>query len=275
MLAPAPAPVIPPVDEKPPVIQDKGFARVTQERVFNLDSSLPGISENDLKGIMAQNEQAGKKYDPYQTQFELDASAINNWQEPELPVPEEIKTAPHKVTKEELPKPPAHVEKPAPPKVKMTEEKPAPPAQNPILERLGGGDFDTSNNEPAEGKSRKGIWAAIIIIFLLLAAIAAGGYYLFMQNMKNTKEIEKIRQQMNAQTMKADANSEILAMMNSREFKVAELKPAKDNLNCYGRIYMNFDLKTAYFQFAELPDLSAGKTYCLWADISGRSYFAW
>lgn len=160
----------------------------------------------------------------------------------------------------------------APANVPAIEEKPAAPvAMNPILERLSGGYTETEPNAygvPAE-KSRKGLWSVVIILLLLVLALGAGLYYMFMMNRDNSKEIEKLRQQINSQTSKTDSNSDLIAILNSKEFKIADLRPADESSPGYGKIIMSYDLKIAYFQFAELPEPASGKTYQLWANIGG------
>lgn len=276
----APPPPLPsiPKEEVPPKF-DPGFARVTQERMIDINGPLSGITHEDMESILAKNEQEFNKKNLYETKFELDADAIDNWQEPAVPESPELKTARYKVTREIIPP----VQKPEEKRFKKTEEKPkekpeekpafTPPVQNPILERLSGGSFNPDFNEPDEKggteKGRTGIWIAIFLLFLLLLAIAAGGYYLYMQNTKNTKEIERLRQQVMSQVQKEDSINELLAILNSREFKVADLRPLSDQTEGFGKIIMSFDLKIAYFQFAQLPVLPEGKTYQLWANISG------
>lgn len=269
--APIPVPPVPVAEEAPSVIADKGFARVTQEKVYDQIPPIPKDIHDELDISAIHNKEDETKKSFYQTQFEIDPAAINNWEEPEmpsLPIPEQVKPKatkeiplPHKFTRE------------MPPAAEQQPEKPAyhPPVQNPILERLSGGDYDLpSDEDKVIEKGRKGLWTAIVLLFILVLAICAGGYYLYTQNLKNSKDIERIRQQMNSQTFKADANSEIFAMINSREFKIAELKPVKETITGYGKIFMSFDLKTAYLQFAELPEPAEGKSYHLWAEISGN-----
>jgi hypothetical protein len=262
----------PQVSGDAPELEGAGFARVTGERMADSFMPKPEISADDLERIVAQSQKDFSDTGMYQTKFELDPSEIDNWKEPELPhLPEAAPPAQNVIIDEPLvipPAPPVHE-----PVVEKPEAKPLP--QNPILERLSGGQSDFAKEETSsalyEEKSRKGIWTTIILLLVLVLALGAGGYYLYMLNLKNSKDIENLRQQINLQSSKSDATNEITAMLNSRELKIAELKASKETFPGYGRVFMSFDMKTAYFQYAELPQLPEGKTYHLWADISGST----
>jgi len=264
----------------------------------DLKGPLADIPAEDLERMLKQNEADSPQNNSYQTKFEIDPSAIDNWKEPEESTPEpigfnvsNIEPEPDRLNKKEpeensasfqasVEQAPIHenIQSGKEIPVAQPSEQPAEPPvyQNPILERLSGGTVTPETGLPEletkqEGKSRKGIWAAVIILFVLFLALAGGIYYIFMLNMKNTKEIEKLRQQAGSQTLKADVNNDIIAILSSRDFKVADLKPQKESAQGYGKVIMSFDMKIAYFQYAQLPELGPGKVYQLWANISGNT----
>lgn len=293
--------IIPPVEEAPveeALVEESAFApnedaiSADEQGSENTIDPIGNISQQDLENIMAQSNKLQSEVQeaapedipvieeefniPNENLAEIKDAATESQivesavQEPEVPEPKipEPEPVSEFVNGETLMTEENNSEETVEPAEEtaaaaITGEAPpaVPPVTNPILERLS----EASEEKP---RGRKGLWGMVIFLLLLIIAMGAAVYFIYNQLNRNKRELEDLRRQVNTISMRSDAGADILSIATSKDFKIADLKPVKQNEDAYGKVFMSYDLKIAYFEYANIPELTADKTYHLWARIS-------
>jgi hypothetical protein len=270
------APVIPAVEELAPLPVEEILSSNNQE-AENSSDPIGNISQEDLESIMAQSEQPQDvNSEEFKQEIINDAKGFSPEEisEPVIPAPEpELPNADPVEEQAPLAEEAAEETQTVAENADSAEEKQeavAPtetsePAKNPILERLSGGDDESALPKP---RGRKGLWSMVIFLLLVVIALGAAIYFIYNQLNRNKRELEDLRRQVNTISMRSDAGADILSIVTSKNYKTADLTPVKQNASGYGKIFMSYDLKIAYFEYADIPEPAANKTYHLWAKIA-------
>jgi len=141
-------------------------------------------------------------------------------------------------------------------------------------EPLKGKNKPYSSNKNTEEEPKKNNNKNLIIIIALFIIVFAGIIFMYFKISSDVKGyklgVEKLNRQINDLSSQVNTNQDLQKLLVTKDVKIINLNGTKLAQGGYGKLIMSVEENKGYLQLFDMPQLADGKSYELWASISGK-----